>query len=105
MAPHKDKPVTTRPVKRFFVDMLTRDIALEDAILDLLDNCVDGILRNIGNRARQRPGPRDIGQKFPSIQKDLRLRIIAGAFPGRYTTKPSAWAALRTMTTVPQHLR
>lgn len=37
--------VNTRPVKRFFVEMLTRDIALEDAILDLLDNCVDGILR------------------------------------------------------------
>jgi len=26
--------------------MLTRDISLEDAILDLLDNCVDGILRS-----------------------------------------------------------
>jgi len=26
--------------------MLTRDIALQDAILDLLDNCVDGILRS-----------------------------------------------------------
>lgn len=26
--------------------MLTRDISLDDAILDLLDNCVDGILRN-----------------------------------------------------------
>lgn len=25
--------------------MLTRDIALEDALLDLLDNCIDGILR------------------------------------------------------------
>lgn len=25
--------------------MLTRDIELEDAILDLLDNCVDGIQR------------------------------------------------------------
>lgn len=34
------------PVKSFFVNMLTRDIRLEDAILDLLDNCVDGILRN-----------------------------------------------------------
>ncbi len=38
--------VSTKPVKRFFVDMLTRDIGLEDAILDLLDNCVDGILRH-----------------------------------------------------------
>ena len=33
------------PTKTFFVDMLTRDISLEDAILDLLDNCVDGALR------------------------------------------------------------
>ena len=37
--------VSARPVKTFFVSMLTRDIKLEDAILDLLDNCVDGILR------------------------------------------------------------
>lgn len=37
--------VSARPVKSFFVSMLTRDIKLEDAIMDLLDNCVDGILR------------------------------------------------------------
>lgn len=38
-------PVDASPVKSFFVSMLTRDIKLEEAILDLLDNCVDGILR------------------------------------------------------------
>ena len=38
-------PVSAAPVKSFFVSMLTRDIKLEEAILDLLDNCVDGILR------------------------------------------------------------
>jgi Histidine kinase-, DNA gyrase B-, and HSP90-like ATPase len=38
--------VSTKPVKRFFVDMLTRDIDLADAILDLLDNCVDGLVRS-----------------------------------------------------------
>ena len=38
--------IDASPVKSFFVDMLTRDIALEDAILDLLDNCVDGIQRS-----------------------------------------------------------
>jgi hypothetical protein len=31
--------------KDFFVGMLTRDIELSDAILDLLDNCLDGIVR------------------------------------------------------------
>lgn len=33
------------PTKDFFVDMLTRDIELNDAILDLLDNCLDGVVR------------------------------------------------------------
>lgn len=33
------------PNKRFFVSMLTRDIELGDAILDLVDNCVDGAMR------------------------------------------------------------
>ena len=33
------------PTKQFFVSMLTRDISLVDAILDLLDNCLDGALR------------------------------------------------------------
>ena len=37
--------VPADPVKSFFVHMLTRDISLEYAIFDLLDNCVDGILR------------------------------------------------------------
>ena len=35
------------PTKEFFVRMLTRDIELGDAILDLLDNCLDGILRTV----------------------------------------------------------
>jgi hypothetical protein len=34
------------PTKAFFVSMLTRDIELQDALLDLLDNCVDGIVRS-----------------------------------------------------------
>lgn len=38
--------VDAAPVKSFFVEMLTRDIALDDAILDLLDNCVDGVVRS-----------------------------------------------------------
>ena len=42
----KYEPLSASPVKSFFFTMLTRDIPLEDAILDLLDNCVDGILRS-----------------------------------------------------------
>src|ERR1700676_2176308 len=47
----KYEPVDAAPVKSFFVHMLTRDIRLEDAILDLLDNCVDGILRSKADKA------------------------------------------------------
>lgn len=38
------------PTKDFFVGMLTRDIELEDAILDLLDNCLDGVVRSKINK-------------------------------------------------------
>ena len=40
----KDKAQAS-PTKQFFVSMLTRDISLDDAILDLLDNCLDGAMR------------------------------------------------------------
>lgn len=43
----QDTAVAT-PTKRFFVSMLTRDISLVDAILDLVDNCLDGALRLAG---------------------------------------------------------
>ena len=49
------RKVDARPVKSFFVQMLTRDIALADAILDLLDNCVDGILRQKKDRSSEKP--------------------------------------------------
>jgi len=52
------------PVKDFFVSMLTRDIQLTDAILDLLDNCVDGILRN------------NIDKNTPLPYKGFEARII-----------------------------
>lgn len=42
--------VTANPTKGFFVRMITRDIALEDCILDLIDNSVDGAWRSEGSR-------------------------------------------------------
>lgn len=46
MAESDNTPISAAPTKRFFVSMLTRDIALEDAVLDLLDNCIDGVVRS-----------------------------------------------------------
>lgn len=37
--------VNASPTKEFFVEMLTRDVSLSMAILDLIDNCIDGALR------------------------------------------------------------
>jgi hypothetical protein len=35
------------PTKAYFTNMITKDIALEDSILDLIDNCLDGARRQI----------------------------------------------------------
>lgn len=56
------------PTKSFFVDMLVRDIELRDAVLDLIDNCVDGILRTY---------QRDINAARPYAQ--FRADIVVGA--------------------------
>lgn len=40
------------PTKTFFVRMITRDISLEDCILDLIDNSIDGAWRSEGNRPK-----------------------------------------------------
>jgi hypothetical protein len=37
--------INGRPTKTFFVNMITRDISIKDAILDLLDNSIDGASR------------------------------------------------------------
>jgi hypothetical protein len=34
------------PTKKFFLEMLTRDISLEDSVLDLVDNCIDALARS-----------------------------------------------------------
>ena len=35
------------PTKDFFVRMITKDISLEDCLLDLIDNCIDGARRKL----------------------------------------------------------
>jgi hypothetical protein len=51
----KYDPVSAAPVKSFFVTMLTRDITLPEAILDLLDNCIDGIHRSSKQLPSEKP--------------------------------------------------
>ena len=39
------------PTKEFFVNMITRDITLEDSILDLIDNSIDAAWQSAGSHA------------------------------------------------------
>ena len=50
MAIERDTKAAASPTKDFFVRMITRDISLEDCILDLIDNSVDGAWRSEGSR-------------------------------------------------------
>lgn len=55
--------VRADPTKDFFISMITRDISLEDCILDLLDNCIDGARSTLhrGNGSGSRSGERFAG--------------------------------------------
>lgn len=55
MADKPDDRINAEPTKRFFVEMFTKDIALEQAVLDLVDNSVDGARRVL----KQGPAPLD----------------------------------------------
>lgn len=46
MASVPEDRITAEPTKRFFVEMFTKDISLEQAVLDLVDNSVDGARRS-----------------------------------------------------------
>ena len=61
---HNQDSAIAIPTKQFFVSMLTRDISLADAILDLVDNCLDGALRFAEN------GDVDYSQHFVKITLD-----------------------------------
>jgi hypothetical protein len=65
------EPVSGAPVKSFFVYMLTRDIRLEDAILDLLDNCVDGILRARAGKAKTKE--KEISRPYAGFWAEIKF--------------------------------
>ena len=49
MANRQEGKVAANPTKTFFVYMITRDITLEDSILDLIDNSVDSAWESSGS--------------------------------------------------------
>jgi len=69
------------PTKSFFVQMLTRDIELEDAILDLLDNCIDGIQRTIKNNHPSDKPYKDFEAKITFSKESFTIEDNCGGIP------------------------
>lgn len=71
-------PVKATPHKRFFIDMITRDISLEACVLDLIDNSVDGATRSTeattSSRAKSpKPHPLSSGdERYKGFRIDVR---------------------------------
>lgn len=63
------RKANANPTKAFFVRMLTRDISLDDCILDLVDNSVDGAWRTSG----QTPSTLTVDTSLHAYRVDLCL--------------------------------
>src|SRR6266851_2789789 len=81
--PTRYGPVDATPVKSFFVHMLTRDIRLEDAILDLLDNCVDGVLRSKAAKPtkEKKPSYKEFGAEIEFEKDSFTISDNCGGIP------------------------
>jgi Histidine kinase-, DNA gyrase B-, and HSP90-like ATPase len=80
---HKDKieSVPNTPAKDFFVSMLTRDIDLQDAILDLLDNCVDGAIRTRTKSMAEEDSLEGFGAKIHFDDRRFTIEDNCGGIP------------------------
>lgn len=62
--------INAMPTKSFFVEMLVRDIPLERAVLDLIDNCIDG-----AKRLKPEEPPQYVGLKISIHMDEDRFEI------------------------------
>ena len=76
-----NQTIDASPVKRFFVQMLTRDIELTDALLDLLDNCVDGILRSDSQQKSKEAPYTGFWAKILFSGEDFKIEDNCGGIP------------------------
>lgn len=69
------------PRKRFFLEMFTRDISVEDCILDLVDNSIDALLRtrriSLSSLLLAGPPRRASAQRVPRIELTLSRDEVA----------------------------
>ena len=83
MADQKDviSSVLGEPEKNFFVNMLTRDIELQDAVLDLLDNCVDGALRTRSSQQEKQDSLKGFWAKITLSKNKFVIEDNCGGIP------------------------
>jgi hypothetical protein len=85
MSPNGEFEIKATPAKAFFVWMITRDIDLADAILDLLDNCVDG-----ARRMGLKPGAKPYAGYYAHIdfnEKSFEIVDNCGGIPKEIAEK------------------
>ena len=71
---NNDRTIVGRPSKAFFVDMITRDLTVEDSILDLIDNAIDEAVTQQGvNVTRVLTGQGEEGPRFSNAKVSIKL--------------------------------
>jgi hypothetical protein len=69
------------PTKRFFVSMLTRDIELSDALLDLIDNSIDGATRQLKGRVNKPNAYANYEARLTLSSKSFDISDNCGGIP------------------------
>ena len=82
----EEENIKCSPVKRFFVEMLTRDIDIRDAIMDLLDNCIDGMIRKGANKNTNKPYE-DFKAEISFNESSFRILDNCGGIPKEIAVK------------------
>jgi len=99
------KNANVMPTKAFFINMLTRDIALNDAILDLLDNCLDGVVRIKGadNKKIDREYYKGYSAKITISTNSFEIEDNCGGIP-RKVAEDHAFRMGRDNNNTPENL-
>ncbi|ASP33680.1 ATP-binding protein [Labrenzia sp. VG12] len=77
------RTIEAGPSKRFFVEMLPRDISLEHAVLDLIDNSLDGAIRQRIDKIRlNHPAPyQDLFCELSFSADSFEIKDNCGGIP------------------------
>ena len=81
MTDNNQMKASAEPTKRFFVEMITRDITLEDSILDLIDNSIDSAWRVSGSHHLDLEDKTDLSEFSIEIcisEREFRIKDNCG---------------------------